>query len=90
LLTKIKVCLVSDTFLTFVNKKNDINANSNLEQFGKKEARPKTRHRQTEACTYWRERGNCRWTGRPTERRRPKSNTSFNTPDISRDGSNTA
>jgi len=49
---------------------------------------PKAQDRQTEACAYWRERDHCGWTG--TKPGRPDTNTSFNTPDIQRDGSNTA
>jgi len=43
--------------------------------------------RQTKTRAYWRELDQGVWTDRPT--RRPNTNTSFNTPDIQRDGSNT-
>jgi len=51
--------------------------------------RPQAREWQTKARAYWRERDHCEWTGKPTKPGRPETNTSFNTPDIQRDGSNT-
>jgi len=51
--------------------------------------RPQAQERQTKARAYWRERDNCEWTDRPTKPGRSETNTSFNTPDIQRDGSNT-
>ena len=38
--------------------------------------------RQTETRAYWKECDQCGWTGRPTTKWRPETNTSFNTPDI--------
>jgi len=61
--------------------KSGIVINRNL---GNMQQRPKAWDRQTEAYTYWRERGHCEWNGRLEGLKQ----TSFNMPDIQRNGSN--
>ena len=51
--------------------------------------RPQALEWQIKARTYWRERDNCGWTGKPTKPGRAETNTSFNTRDIQKDGANT-
>jgi len=51
--------------------KSGIVINRNL---GNMQQRPKAWDRQTEAYTYWRERGHCEWNGRLAKPQRPKTN----------------
>ena len=52
---------------------------------GNRKHRPQAWERQAKAHAYWRESNHCGWTGRPTKPGKPKTNTSFNTPDIQRE-----
>jgi len=55
---------------------------------GNMQHRPKAWDRQTEAYTYWRERGHCGWNGKLAKPQKPKTNISFSTPYIQKNGSN--
>jgi len=60
-----------------------------LQNLANTKHQPKARVWQTDACTQWREHDHCERTGSPAKAGRPETNTSFNKPDIQRNGSNT-